>query len=119
MVVDFHTHILPGIDDGSKTVEESIALLRMEAEQGITHVVATPHFYARYDDPSHFLQKRDRAERLLRQEMEKYPGMPKLTVGAEVYFFRGMSECEFLPRLTIGTESCILIEMPQIGRAHV
>lgn len=113
MVVDFHTHILPGIDDGSKTVEESIALLRMEAEQGITHVVATPHFYARYDDPGHFLEKRDRAEQLLRQEMEKYPGLPKLTVGAEVYFFRGMSECEYLPRLTIGTESCILIEMPQ------
>lgn len=43
-VVDFHTHILPGIDDGSKTSEESVAMLQMEAQQGIEHVVLTPHF---------------------------------------------------------------------------
>lgn len=45
-IMDFHSHILPGIDDGSASLEESIAMLRMEAEQGITHVIATPHFYA-------------------------------------------------------------------------
>ena len=113
MVTDFHSHILPGIDDGSATVEESVAMLRMEAEQGIAHVVATPHFYARYDDPDRFLEKRDRAEQLLRQELEKHPELPRITVGAEVYFFRGMSESDFLSRLTIGSERCILIEMPQ------
>ena len=42
MFIDFHTHILPGIDDGSASVEESIELLKKEAEQGITRVVATP-----------------------------------------------------------------------------
>lgn len=114
MVIDFHSHILPGIDDGSASVEESVAMLRMEAEQGISHVVATPHFYARYDDPEHFLKKRDRAEQLLRQEMEKRSDLPRISMGAEVYFFRGISESDFLPRLTIGTESCILIEMPSV-----
>ena len=43
-MVDFHTHILPGIDDGSDSVECSIEMLKQEAEQGISHVVATPHF---------------------------------------------------------------------------
>ena len=57
-VIDFHSHILPGIDDGSASVEQSIAMLRMEAEQGIDHVVATPHFYPQYDTPEHFLRKR-------------------------------------------------------------
>jgi protein-tyrosine phosphatase len=112
MVTDFHSHILPGMDDGSADVAESLAMLRMEAEQGIGHVVATPHFYARYDNPDHFLEKRDRAERLLREAMAAESGLPEITVGAEVYFFRGMSESDFLPRLTIGSESCILIEMP-------
>ena len=112
MVTDFHSHILPGMDDGSADVAESLAMLRMEAEQGISRVVATPHFYARYDNPNHFLEKRERAERLLREAMATQTGLPEVTVGAEVYFFRGMSESEFLPRLTIGSESCILIEMP-------
>ena len=112
MVTDFHSHILPGMDDGSADVAESLAMLRIEAEQGIGHVVATPHFYARYDNPDHFLEKRDRAERLLREAMAAESGLPEITVGAEVYFFRGMSESEFLPRLTIRGKNSILVEMP-------
>lgn len=112
MVSDLHSHILPEMDDGSASVEESIAMLRMEAEQGVTCVVATPHFYPRYDDPAHFLEKRARSELLLRQEMKKHCGLPTLLVGAEVYFFRGMSESDFLPQLTIGGKDCMLIEMP-------
>lgn len=112
MLMDFHSHILPGVDDGSASVEQSVAMLQIEASQGISHVVATPHFYPRYDSPEHFLQKRDQAESLLRKELEKYPGLPQVTVGAEVYYFHGMSESEFLPQLTIGGNDCILIEMP-------
>lgn len=111
-ITDFHSHILPGIDDGSASVEESIAMLRMEAEHGIRRVVATPHFYAGYDSPERFLENRDRAEALLRAEMTKHGDLPELLIGAEVYFFRGMSESELLPQLTIREKHCILIEMP-------
>lgn len=111
-IVDFHSHILPKIDDGSSSLSESIAMLKMEAEQGIGHVIATPHFYARYDDPKQFLIKRRRAELRLREEMEKYAGLPQLTVGAEVHFFSGMSHSDWLAGLTIGGKRCILIEMP-------
>ncbi len=110
-MIDFHSHVLPGLDDGSSSVEESIAMLRMEAEQGITHVVATPHFYAHYDKPETFLARRDRAEKLLRREMEKYPDLPQLSVGAEVYFFRGISDSRILNLLTIQGKSCIMVEM--------
>ena len=112
-LTDFHSHILPDIDDGSTSLEESLAMLRMESMQGIRHVVATPHFYARYDDPDRFLGKRARAEAQLRKALEGQDDMPEITVGAEVYFFRGMSESDFLPQLTIQEKSCILIEMPQ------
>lgn len=111
-IVDFHSHILPGIDDGSASVEESLAILRLEAEQGIEHVVATPHFYPRYETPDAFLQKRDLAETALRAAMEQQRGLPRISVGAEVYFFRGISESDFLPQLTIREKQCILIEMP-------
>lgn len=111
-MVDFHSHILPNIDDGSSSCEMSIELLCMEAQQGITHVVATPHFYAREDRLERFLQKRDRAEQLLRKEMEKHTDLPELLVGAEISFFRGISETAFLKELKIRGTNCVLIEMP-------
>ena len=111
-MVDFHSHILPDIDDGSSSREMSIEMLHMEAQQGITHVVATPHFYAREDKLEHFLQRRDRAEQALRSEMEKHTDLPELLVGAEVSFFRGISESEFLHELKIRGTDSVLIEMP-------
>ena len=60
-VVDFHTHILPGIDDGSSSAEESLAMLQMEKEQGIDTVVVTPHFYPQEDRPERFLKRRKEA----------------------------------------------------------
>ena len=111
-MIDFHTHILPGVDDGSASVEESLELLRLEAEQGISQVVLTPHFYPRYDDPDSFLRRRDRAESALRRSLEGHDGFPEVTVGAEVHFFRGISESEHLNRLTFSEKGCILIEMP-------
>jgi len=41
--VDIHNHILPGIDDGAKTVEESLGLIKAYEELGIRHFIATPH----------------------------------------------------------------------------
>lgn len=111
-IVDVHSHVLPNIDDGSASVEESIALLRMEAEQGVEHVIATPHFYAKYDTPAHFLRKRTEAELRLREEMAKHAGLPELSVGAEVYFFPRMSDSEELLGLTFGNNRCIMLEMP-------
>lgn len=111
-VVDFHSHILPGVDDGSASVEESIAMLKMEAAQGITCVVATPHFYARHDDPEDFFRRRKEAEIKLREEMGKHSGLPELIVGAEVHYFSGMSHSDILAALTIDQKKGILIEMP-------
>ena len=111
-LIDFHSHILPGIDDGSKALEMSIRMLRVEAQQGIGHVVATPHFYPQYDTPERFLKRRAAAEIALREEMQKHTGLPELSVGAEVYYFSGISDSEGISELTIDQKRCILIEMP-------
>lgn len=111
-MVDFHSHILPRIDDGSSSLEMSIKMLQMEAAQGVTQVVATPHFYAQQDKLDSFLRRREQAERVLRREMEKHSGLPEVCLGAEVHFFRGISEAEFLRYLTIRQNRSLLIEMP-------
>ena len=42
-MIDLHCHILPGLDDGPSDMAKSLAMCRMAAQDGITHVVATPH----------------------------------------------------------------------------
>ena len=111
-IVDFHTHVLPGIDDGSASVEESLALLRMEAEQGVRHVVATPHFYAQVDAPKPFLERRAAAVSMLREAMKAFPELPRLSVGAEVHYFSGIGDADILPELAIDNGPYVLIEMP-------
>lgn len=111
-IIDFHTHILPAIDDGSASLKESIGMLRMEAEQGIERVVATPHFYANHDSPEAFLERRQRAQERLFDEISRHDGLPKVEIGAEVHYFSGISESYALKYLTFLQKRCILIEMP-------
>src|SRR5271165_542202 len=56
IVVDIHSHILPEVDDGSKSWETSVAMCRMAAADGITHQVATPHANDRYHYDRDYLQ---------------------------------------------------------------
>jgi protein-tyrosine phosphatase len=56
IVVDIHSHILPEVDDGSKSWEISVAMCRMAAADGITHQVATPHANDRYHYDRAYLQ---------------------------------------------------------------
>src|SRR3954453_23475907 len=57
-MIDIHSHILPGLDDGSKSLEESVHMLRQAAEGGTTDIVATPHANQEYRfDPRVVQQK--------------------------------------------------------------
>lgn len=110
-MTDFHSHILPGIDDGASNVSESLKMLAMMQEQGVRRVVATPHFYANHDHPQRFLERRQAAENALRKALpNKKP--PQIYVGAEVRYFDGMSDCGLLEKLTIGQSKYLLVEMP-------
>ena len=112
MVSDFHSHVLPRIDDGSHSVEESLEMLRRAARQNIPTVVATPHFYAQQDGFDRFLARRETAVAHLKQEMALCADLPKVVCGAEVYYFRGISETDILKDLAIDGTDHILIEMP-------
>lgn len=51
-MIDLHCHILPAIDDGAADMAEALALLRLAQQQGISHMVATPHVQSGYYDNS-------------------------------------------------------------------
>lgn len=112
MLTDFHSHILPGVDDGSADLQQSLQMLRASAEQGISRMVATPHFYPRHDDPVRFLARRAEAAEALRAAMAPESGLPELILGAEVHYFPGISDSDVLSQLTIGGGKYIMIEMP-------
>jgi len=109
-MVDFHSHVLPGIDDGSQSVEESLRMLEASAEQGIRCMAATPHFYPLENNPERFLSQRERALSRLKEAWR--PGLPQLLMGAEVYYFDGMSRCKELTDFRIERTSLLLLEMP-------
>ena len=46
-IIDFHSHILPGIDDGARNLDTSMAMLEQIREQKVDYMVAAPHFLLR------------------------------------------------------------------------
>lgn len=109
-MIDFHTHILPGIDDGSHSVSESIALLQEEMRQGVGTVFLTPHYYAEENSPVSFLKKRYRAWREL--EPHLWRKLPDMRLGAEVQYFEGICAVEDVHHLKIVGTDYLLLEMP-------
>ena len=108
-MIDIHSHILPGVDDGSASVEESLEMLRLSRQQGVTLVFATPHFSAVREAPATFLARRQAAAAQLKLDPET---MPQLRLGAEVAYFGGMSRCQELKELCLEGTSLLLLEMP-------
>ena len=112
-MIDFHSHILPEIDDGAKSVEESIAMLKMLKEQGVNTVALTPHYIAMDESPAEFLERREKSFEILKAEIEKSgEDLPQLLLGAEVYFFPGVCRVEELPSLKLENTDFLLLEMP-------
>lgn len=117
-MIDFHAHILPKMDDGSKSAEESIAMLKIQAEQGIRCVVATPHFYAEHETPQDFLHRRKHSYQSLQQEIERQglqEQLPQIRLGAEVRYFEGISRSSAVHDLKIEKTDLLLLEMPFVS----
>ena len=113
-MIDFHSHILPGIDDGASDVDTSIEMLRTSFSQGVDEIFATPHFYAEDTDPYKFIKDRDEAFNLLMSELKRreVKDVPHINLGCEVYFFPGMADAQDIYDLKQGDTSFLMIEMP-------
>jgi len=109
-MIDWHSHILPQMDDGSGNVAESISMIEMQASQGVDTVIATPHFYANDESVEAFLERRRRAWDELRAQLPE--NTPKIHLGAEVKYYQGISRLEKLRDLRIEGTRLLLLEMP-------
>ncbi len=108
-MIDFHAHILPGIDDGARDLDMSLAMLSMLEKQGVGIVAATPHFYAHRQPIETFLQERQHALDLLLSK--RYEGMPVIAPASEVYLERGIRNIDLGP-LCYGETNLLLLELP-------
>ncbi len=109
-MTDFHSHILPEVDDGSRSVEESLLMIKALAEQGIDRIIATPHFYANDESVNDFLGRRQKAYDKLTNTC--LSGMPSVIQGAEVRYYDGISRLSDLKSLCIQGTKLLLLEMP-------
>jgi protein-tyrosine phosphatase len=110
-VIDLHCHLLPAVDDGSRSVDQSIRVLGDMARQGITDVCLTPHLpagRAEAGPPA----GHQRAFEALRAQA---PSAPRLHRGAEVMLDRPITRPVALARnVTLGGSRYILVEFPRL-----
>lgn len=111
--VDLHTHILPGIDDGSQDILESITIINQLYHNGVTDIVLTPHYIQNTNYNANHIIK----ERIL-SELRSHLGSNKvrLYLGSEVYLCENI--IELLERheiSTINNTKYMLVELPLTG----
>ncbi len=116
-MIDMHCHILPGIDDGAQTAEESIELLHAEKKQGIDRIVFTPHFHPERISLEKFLKRRAESYELLKNT----EGFSELKIdtklGAEVFFSMRIIDMDVSKLCFEGTDY-VLIELPTTARPY-
>ncbi len=110
-MIDLHCHLLPAVDDGSRSVAQSVKVLREMAEQGVTDVCLTPHLPASRSEAGP-PAVHERAFQALQAEA---PGAPRLHRGAEVMLDRPISHTAAASRkLTLGGSRYLLVEFPRL-----
>ena len=60
-LVEIHSHIIPGVDDGSQSIETSLEMIERLKTQGAKKIVLTPHYYSDNISLNDFLRRRDKA----------------------------------------------------------
>lgn len=112
MRIDFHSHILPNMDDGSSGIDESLKLLQMLADQNVEKVILTSHFYRQNENIEKFISRREQAYAKLKEAVDGNNNYPETLLGAEVYFYPSLSSDPDFHRLCIENTDYILLELP-------
>lgn len=113
-MIDLHHHLLPGLDDGARSFDDSVAMARMAVSDGITHVVCTPHANGRYEfNPAVNQAKIAELRDLLAQQ-----NIP-LTVGLGCDFhlsYDNIEDAKANPaKYSINGLHYLLVELPDFG----
>ena len=109
-MIDIHCHILPGIDDGAKNVEDSLTMAREAVKEGIHTIIATPHLNSQYDNrkPA-ILEKVD----LLNRNLQEANIHMKILPGQEPRIFGEiLADLETGDIQTLNDSQYVFIEFP-------
>ena len=109
-MIDMHSHILPGVDDGAKTVNDSLLMLEESFRQGVEVCVSTSHLRIHNSDSvDDFLIRRQNAyEELISHSQGK--DVPKIVLGAEVFLDNDISKHPDIEKLCIDGTKFMLVE---------
>lgn len=108
-MIDFHTHILPGIDDGAETLDISLKLIKSLKDQGVNTIVLTPHFYFSNISEEGFFVYRKKALKELEDAAKEYN--INFIPACEVYLSK-ISLANNLHKFVIKNTRYIMIELP-------
>lgn len=110
-MIDIHTHILPGVDDGAKTVEQSLFMVRQGQEAGINTICATPHIL--HQVTPQFEQKINRSFDLLKAKIAESESKVHLVLGSEIYVREDINSLKKFDFFTLNkTGKYLLMELP-------
>jgi len=115
-MIDFHNHIIPNLDDGSKSIDMSISMLKEAQSQGITDIVNTVHF----QHPK--MEKKDTSYKFIVNEINKFQKIVydnniniKIHAASEVFFKFNLTEILNNPITTFGNGKYMLIEFQRLS----
>lgn len=114
-MIDIHSHLLYGIDDGVKTIEESIEIIKCLEEYGYTDIILTPHYVknSKYNSP--VSENKKRLE-ILRMELKKHNIKINLYLGNEIYIDSEIYELLHHNEIySLNNKGYLLIELPMSG----
>ncbi len=109
MYYDMHSHILPEMDDGSKSVEMSLEIIEKLRAQNVKNICFTPHYYTNEESMYKFLERREESLAKLKPVL---PNDVNICVGAEVYVTEYLFNNDDLSGICYGNSKYILCEFP-------
>lgn len=101
---------MPSVDDGAKSLDESLEILNQMKYDGITDVIATPHFYADSDNLEDFKARTQAAFNSL-NAVTKGKELPRIMLGSEVLYYRGIGSTETVREFCLNGSSYLLLEL--------
>ena len=111
MMIDIHSHILPNLDDGSKSWDMTLEMCRLALQDGITHIVATPHA----DDT--YAYSRDRVREVITELDSKIGNLLAFSIGCDLHLsYENIEDAIAHPQsYTIAAERYLLVELSDYG----
>jgi len=112
MYIDFHTHILPEIDDGARNINMALSMLEFAYTREAETVILTPHVCASSDFADFLSVRNDRFKKLTSAIASAHIQCPELMLGAEVLLDCSLAEKENVRSLCIEGTELLLLELP-------